>query len=71
MVKKRIVHIISGLGQGGAESILMQHLKFYSTNHETLIHVISLTNNNFYEEEIKKNKAFVHFIEIKLTKPLN
>lgn len=49
--RKRVTHLITGLGSGGAEAMLYKVLKYRSENYN--IKVISMTDLGFYGERIK------------------
>lgn len=51
-MKKQVTHIITGLGKGGAETMLYQVLKF-RTNNSLEYKVVSLGGSSFYEDMIR------------------
>ena len=51
----KVLHIISGLGQGGAEAILKKITFEFAKNHNHEQVVISLTHLNFHSDVLKKN----------------
>lgn len=62
---KKVVHLCSGLGKGGAETMLFNLLR-YKDNSELQYSVISFGLSNYYENEIKK--LGIELIEINLKK---
>jgi len=65
MSKIVITHLISGLGNGGAESMLYQVLKFKS-HQEIIYRVISLSDGGYYFEKIKSLGIDVKVINIRI-----
>ena len=59
----KILHIIVGLGNGGAENTLLKVCSSQKTrfSHE----VISLTKNNELSSKFKKNKIKINFLDFK------
>ena len=51
----KILHIITGLGNGGAEGMLYRICKDQKQNKNLDIRIISLSNNNWYKSHLKKN----------------
>lgn len=63
-MKKRVTHIITGLGKGGAETMLYQVIKFRTNN--SLEHkVISLGGSSFYEDRIRALGVSVEICNIR------
>lgn len=68
-MQKRVVHLINGLGLGGAETMLYQVLK-YQTDLQLEYMVISLGETHFYEDQIKD--LGIQIVEIQLKrKPIS
>lgn len=61
---KKVTHIITGLGKGGAETMLYQVLKF-RTNFSIEYKVISLGGSSYYEEKIEELGIPVEICPIK------
>ena len=62
----KIFHIITGLGNGGAEGMMFRICKEQIENNKNLdICVISLSNNNWYEYHLKKIGIKVYKINLK------
>lgn len=61
----KIIHISTGLGNGGAEGMLYRLSKEHSNNKLIKIHVINLSDNNWYESKLKKIGVKVHKIYFK------
>ena len=59
----KIVHIITGLGSGGAENMLHKLLRYTDTEKYPQ-EVISLTDKGVYGEEIEKLGINVHPLEL-------
>ncbi len=57
-MKTRVVHLINGLGKGGAETMLYQIIKYRTENAPDYM-VISLGLSHYYEEMIKALKVDV------------
>lgn len=55
MQSVKVLHIISGLGQGGAEAILKKLAFEIAKDHTQVQVVISLTHLNFHSDDFKKN----------------
>ena len=58
----RIIHIISGLDDGGAESLLFSLL---SNDNSNTHYVISLTSGGKYGEKLKEKNIEIFFLRIK------
>ncbi|OQC00514.1 MAG: putative glycosyltransferase EpsF [Firmicutes bacterium ADurb.Bin099] len=67
-MKRCVTHLITGLGMGGAETMLYQVLK-YSTNSDLQHRVISFGASHFYEQLIRNMGISVIEVDIK-KKPL-
>ncbi|MCZ8230040.1 glycosyltransferase [Flavobacterium sp.] len=64
--KKKSVHIITGLGQGGAESILSKLVvKLKDENADYKQIVISLTSLDYHTEKIRLSGVEVHHVNMK------
>lgn len=64
MKKKRIVHLITGLNNGGAETMLYKILKYFDkTQYE--IEVISMLDKGFYGKKIEDLGIKVHCLNFK------
>lgn len=63
---KKIVHIINGLGSGGAENMLLKLLK-YSNKDRYYHEVIVLTNANDLQQEIENENIKVHYLHLKIS----
>ena len=61
----RVVHISTGLGNGGSEGMLYRICKEHNKSLNQQIHVINLSNNNWYERKLKKIGIKVHKIYFK------
>src|SRR5690554_6689505 len=61
---KKIVHIITGLGSGGAENMLHKLLK-YSDRKEYYHEVISLMDEGVYGEKIERLGIKVHCLNLR------
>lgn len=68
-MKKRVTHLITGLGKGGAETMLYQILK-YNTDLEIQHKVVTFGASHFYEPLIKELGIKVVEVQIK-KKPLS
>ena len=66
IMKKRVTHIITGLGKGGAETMLYQVIKF-RTNNSLEYKVISLGGSSFYEDMIRALGVSVEICNIRKT----
>lgn len=65
-MKKRVMHIINGLGQGGAETTLYKLLcSLQNDNYE--FYVVSLTKHNYYVPYIEKLGISVYCLELDKT----
>ena len=52
----KIIHIINSLKKGGAEGNLYRLCKMHKKNYQNKVNIIIITliNNGFYEDELKK-----------------
>ncbi len=58
----KVVHIISGLKSGGAEGVLYKLISQDNKNHHS---VISLTDEGFYGDLLKKKKIYITSLNLK------
>lgn len=61
---KKVIHIITGLGNGGAESMLYK-LLIETDFSKYEVTVISLTGNKYYKEKIEQLGIKVYFLNLK------
>lgn len=64
MKKQRVVHLITGLGKGGAETMLYQIIKNGTIN-SPMHTVVSLGLSHYYEEQLQKLGVEVIILDIK------
>lgn len=62
----KVVHLIAGLGKGGAETTLVNLVKHQSKNNEIEYRIISMGMSNYYESEIRQLEC--ELVEINLLK---
>lgn len=60
-----ILHIITGLGNGGAEGMLYRISKEHNKNKNIEINIISLSENDWYSSQLNKIGIKVHKIDLK------
>lgn len=67
---KRIVHIITGLGSGGAENMLYKFLKYSDKTKYSYV-VLSLSDRGVYGRKIEELGIEVHFLNLKSKRLFN
>ncbi|CAN1721379.1 Glycosyltransferase [Hyphomicrobium sp. 1Nfss2.1] len=65
----KIVHIITGLGSGGAERVLYQLVRRSATKHGRAHIVISLSGEGFYGGPLRSAGAIVHTLGMRPNRP--
>lgn len=61
----KILHIITGLGNGGAEGMLYRTSKEHKKNKNLEINIISLSDNDWYSSKLKKIGIKVYKVDLK------
>lgn len=60
----KVVHLITGLGKGGAETMLFQLLK-HKTDNQTEHIVISMGQSHYYESKIRELEIELYEVAVK------
>ena len=66
----KVLHIINSLKKGGAEGNLYRLCKFHKKKYNSKINItiITLINNGFYKDELKKKGVKIYSLNINTEK---